>query len=436
VKDAGGNLVSGATVTFAAPASGASGAFAGGVTTAITNASGVATARAFTANGTAGTYTVTAKVAGVAAPANFTLTNDNVQPVLTTLSPASRLAGGAAFPLTINGNGFVINATVDFGADKGLIPTSLTATQITVTIPAADVATAGTPQVIVNNPAPSVGPSVAATFTVNNPVPTLTSATSGGKTHAAGGTGFTLTVNGTLFVSTSVINFNGKAKPTTFVSATQLTAAIPASDVATAGNVNVTVTNPPPGGGGPTAAQSFTVDGFAVNGPAAPPSVKAGSQAMIEIDVTPTANGFANPVTFTVTGLPLRTSFVFNPTSVTPNGAVGKTILEITTKANSALPPASPLNRPSSPLLRFLPVMWLAALLAGLCAMFIIRRSPQPQLRRYAAIVPLALLLVTGAVLAGCAGGMSGTPKGPAPLIITATSGTLSQTANVTLTVQ
>jgi hypothetical protein len=94
------------------------------------------------------------------------------------------------------------------------------------------------------------------------------------------------------------------------------------------------------------------------------------------------------------------------------------------------------MNRPTSPVPRFLPVIWLAVLLAGVCARSIIRRNPQRQLRRYAAIVPLALLLFTGAMLAACSGAMHGTPTGPAPLKITATSGTLSQTANVTLTVQ
>jgi hypothetical protein len=155
---------------------------------------------------------------------------------------------------------------------------------------------------------------------------------------------------------------------------------------------------------------------------------------MIEIDVTPTANGFTNPVTFGVTGLPKSTSFVFMPTSVTPGAAVGKTILQITTKAGG-VPPTSPFERPPSPLLRLLPLGWLAAL-AGIYAMFLLRRTPQLQLRRYVAIVPLALLLVTGAVLAGCAGKFTGTPKGAAPLVVTATSGTMSQTANVTLTVQ
>ena len=44
------------------------------------------------------------------------------------------------------------------------------------------------------------------------------------------------------------MKFNGAAKPTTFVSATQLTAAITAADIATAGSATVTVTNPAPGG--------------------------------------------------------------------------------------------------------------------------------------------------------------------------------------------
>src|SRR5205814_352457 len=54
VKDAGGNPVAGVTVTFGAPGSGASGSFAGGVNTATTNGSGVATSATFTANNVAG----------------------------------------------------------------------------------------------------------------------------------------------------------------------------------------------------------------------------------------------------------------------------------------------------------------------------------------------------------------------------------------------
>ena len=61
----GGNPVSGVTVTFTPPASGASGTFAGGVNTAVTNGSGLATSAVFTANTTAGAYNVAASAAGV-----------------------------------------------------------------------------------------------------------------------------------------------------------------------------------------------------------------------------------------------------------------------------------------------------------------------------------------------------------------------------------
>jgi hypothetical protein len=51
---------------------------------------------------------------------------------------------------------------------------------------------------------------------------------------APGGKGLQLTVNGTGFVSGSVVNWNGSARATTFVSGSQLTASILASDIAQA----------------------------------------------------------------------------------------------------------------------------------------------------------------------------------------------------------
>ena len=60
----------------------------------------------------------------------------------------------------------------------------------------------------------------------------------------AGSAAFVLTVNGTSFGSKAVVNFNGAAQTTTYVTASQITASIPASAVATAGAATVTVTNP------------------------------------------------------------------------------------------------------------------------------------------------------------------------------------------------
>jgi hypothetical protein len=74
VKDVGGNPVPGVTVTFTAPGSGASGTFAGGANTAVTNSSGVATSATFTANGTTGAFLVTASFSG-GPSATFSLKN-------------------------------------------------------------------------------------------------------------------------------------------------------------------------------------------------------------------------------------------------------------------------------------------------------------------------------------------------------------------------
>jgi hypothetical protein len=71
-----------------------------------------------------------------------------------------------------------------------------------------------------------------------------------------GGPAFTLTVNGTGFASGAVVNWNGSPRTTTFVSSMQLTASILASDIATAGTANVTVTNP---GGLTSAPQLFEI---------------------------------------------------------------------------------------------------------------------------------------------------------------------------------
>ena len=71
--------------------------------------------------------------------------------------------------------------------------------------------------------------------------PTLTSLSP--SSAAAGGQAFTLTVNGSNFVSGSVVRWNGVDRTTNFVSASQLTAAIPATDIAAAGTASVTVQN-------------------------------------------------------------------------------------------------------------------------------------------------------------------------------------------------
>lgn len=68
-------------------------------------------------------------------------------------------------------------------------------------------------------------------------------------TVAPGGTSFVLTVNGTGLVPGSVVNWNGRPLQTNFINGSQLTATVPALDIATATTASISVLNPAPGGG-------------------------------------------------------------------------------------------------------------------------------------------------------------------------------------------
>jgi 6-phosphogluconolactonase (cycloisomerase 2 family) len=80
-----------------------------------------------------------------------------------------------------------------------------------------------------------------------NQNPTITSISP--NNALAGGAAFTLTITGTNFVAASMVDFGGSPAATTFVSSTQLTAAISAASIASAGTPGVRVTNPAPDGG-------------------------------------------------------------------------------------------------------------------------------------------------------------------------------------------
>jgi uncharacterized membrane protein len=89
-------------------------------------------------------------------------------------------------------------------------------------------------------------------FSVVAPVPSITSIDP--VSRAAGSSGFTLTVNGKEFNSSSVVQWNGSNRSTQRITdangfTIQLQASISASDIATQGKAKITVFNPAPGGG-------------------------------------------------------------------------------------------------------------------------------------------------------------------------------------------
>jgi hypothetical protein len=179
--------------------------------------------------------------------ADITVQQINVDPpVITSISPDNVLAGSPGLTLIVNGNFFDANSKVRWsGADR---PTTFVSTsEIRATISAGDVAFAQNIPIRVVTPPPGGGSSNVVTFTINNPVPVVTSVSPTSRT--AGGPAFTVTVNGSGFVSNSRVTWNGVGRNTIFVSKNQLKATITANDIANPANNALAVSNLAPGGG-------------------------------------------------------------------------------------------------------------------------------------------------------------------------------------------
>ncbi len=244
---------------------------------------------------------------------------ENPVPTLTSISPTSATVGGLAFTLTVNGSNFISTSVVRWNASDRTT-TFVSAAQLTASIPATDIAAAGTVQVTVFNPSPGGGTSTGLTFTIENPAPTLTSLSP--TSALASGPAFTLTVNGSNFISTSVVRWNAFDCTTTFVSAAQLTASIPASDIAAAGTAEVTVFNPTPGGGtsNPLTFTIAAAQPLAITTTQLPAS--AGGKSY---DVTLAGQGGAPPVTWSLTAGSLPPSLTLD----SPSGRIAGTVTPV-----------------------------------------------------------------------------------------------------------
>jgi uncharacterized protein (TIGR03437 family) len=231
-------------------------------------------------------------------------------PSLQALTPNTATAGGQGATLTVTGSNFVRGSTVDFSAAP-LATTFVSSSKLTATVPASYLASTGTYPVTVSNPAPGGGTSASVNFTVqaaNNPVPTVTSLSS--ISASAGSGPLTLTITGSGFIASSTVNFNGAPVTTTFVSSSQLTATVPASDLVSAGSFPVTVSNPAPGGG-TSASVNFTVGAASNPAPTVtsllPSSASAGGGPLT---LTINGNGFIASSTVTFNGLLHGATFV------------------------------------------------------------------------------------------------------------------------------
>jgi hypothetical protein len=193
----------------------------------------------------------------------------------------------------------------------------------------------------------------------NNATPTITNLFPSNIT--AGSQGFTLAITGTgLLSSTNGVTFaywNGSPRSTTFdLTTNQLEVTIPASDLAIPGVPQVTLWNPPPGGGLSLVAATFTIEPVANNAPAitsfSPPSAKAGGP-----DFTLTMNGtnFAAGDVIAWNGVPLVTTISGGMATATipaaDIAAVGTGSVTVSTPALVVAAPsiAFPITGPDNP---------------------------------------------------------------------------------------
>ena len=165
-------------------------------------------------------------------------------PGIERLNPASATAGDPGFALTIEGENFATDATARW--DAAALPTThISSTRLTATVNAINIATAGTVEIVVRNPGGDDLDSNPVDFAVYNPVPAISSLNP--NTAQAEGGAFTLTVHGSNFIDGATVLWDGVSCSTTYVSSSQLTAQIEASQIVQGGTVGVTVRNPDPG---------------------------------------------------------------------------------------------------------------------------------------------------------------------------------------------
>jgi hypothetical protein len=248
-------------------------------------------------------------------------------PVISSLSRTSAVEGSPGFTLSVNtvGCSFPADAVVRWNGSNRTT-TNYYAFTLHATIPASDLATPGSAQITVYSP--TAGESAPVSFAINpltSPAPGISSLLP--SMAMAGGISFSMTVHGSGFVSSSVVRWNGNARTTTFVSTTQLRAAITAADIAAPGTALVTVFNPAPGGG--TSSQlTFTITPLIAPGGAVTAGFVGGMPgAAARIPITLNLNpgvtidhlSFGVAVTPAATAVPLTGTLAFEKDPALPD---------------------------------------------------------------------------------------------------------------------
>jgi hypothetical protein len=250
---------------------------------------------------------------GASAPTSTSPTS-NPTPAITSLTPSSAAAGSPDTPITITGSGFVAASTAQWNGTP--IPTTFgSATSLTVTLTASNLANGTVAKVTVANPSPGGGTSAPVDFSVNNPVPAITKINP--ASVLAGSSSPLLDVSGSGFVPSTAITWNGAALTTTFVSPTEVKATVPAADLAGSSASMIAAQNPAPGGG------TSPVATFDVNSPVA---------AITSISPRVVPPGTAATITITGTGFEANSVVLWNG-AARPTTVISATALQVALSA-------------------------------------------------------------------------------------------------------
>ncbi|MCX6693590.1 MAG: DUF3344 domain-containing protein [Methanomicrobiales archaeon] len=177
---------------------------------------------------------------------SFTV-NSNPAPSLSAITPTHIMAGTDGFTLTVSGTNFNEKTTIRWrGVDRET--TYLSATSLSTEIYTEDLTEDVTIAVTVFNPPCGGGASTAITFTID-PVPAPILTVIAPETITAGSDGFILEVTGSDFVEGSSVRWDGVDLDTVYISSSSLEADVPAENIGSPGAADITVFNPPPGGG-------------------------------------------------------------------------------------------------------------------------------------------------------------------------------------------
>jgi subtilase family serine protease len=265
------------------------------------------------------------------APVWFSVVSSSPTATIASLSPASVTAGGSAFALTVSGSGFATGAHI-YWAGSPVTTTFVSSTKLTAAISASLIASAGTPPVAVSNADGTM--SASKSFSINPTKATIASLSP--ASAAAGSYAFTLTVNGTNFYYGSTVKWGSTALATTYVSATQLTAAVTSTQLASAASVSLTVANP---GGAASAATAFVVGAPAIQ-ELNPTSAVAGSSPFM-LEVTGTNFVSTSQIMWGTTALPTMYGggmlmAQITSTQLNAAGAVNVTVKNASTASSAA----------------------------------------------------------------------------------------------------